>query len=199
MRRIVLQALLLMGCCGGLQAQSLVAAKTLADGSLFSDAVARHVGDLLTILVRETTSVRESQETETGRTSSASVSGSITPPNHSVATPFPPLSYSSDSDFKGDGSYSQSGQITATITGRVIDVLDNGNLLVEARRVLRVGEDSKTIILSGIVRTDDISPGNTVLSEKMHNFQVGIEGQGPLSRAQQRGWLGRLLDVIWPL
>jgi flagellar L-ring protein precursor FlgH len=84
------------------------------------------------------------------------------------------------------------------ITGRVTDVLDNGNLVIEGRRTMRVNADSKTIVVSGVIRTADIRSDNTIPSEKLHNFQVAIEGEGPLSRAQQEGWLARLFDVVWP-
>lgn len=197
--RILPPLVLLLALAAPVAAQSLVTAETLADGSLFADAVARQDGDLVTILIRETTSVRESQETETGRSNSGSIGGSFVRPNHTEADQIPALEFGTDTDFEGEAEYSQSGEIRATITGRVIDVLDNGNMVIEARRVLRVNDETKTIVLSGIVRRDDIGTGNTVLSERIHNFQVGIEGQGPLTRAQQRGWLGRLLDVLWPL
>jgi flagellar L-ring protein precursor FlgH len=77
-------------------------------------------------------------------------------------------------------------------------VLENGNLVIEGRRIVRVNEDSKTIVVTGVIRTADVRSDNTVLSEKLHNFQVAIEGEGPLSRSQQEGWLGRLFDVVWP-
>jgi flagellar L-ring protein precursor FlgH len=88
--------------------------------------------------------------------------------------------------------------VKAVITGRVIDVLDNGNLLVEGRRSVKVGNDTKTILITGIIRTADIQANNTVLSEKLHNFQVSIVGEGPLNRSSREGFLGEILDILWP-
>jgi flagellar L-ring protein FlgH len=194
---------LLMLCFACLPAQSLVTATSLSDGTLYADQVARQVGDLVTIQIQETNSIKESSETETGRTNSGRLSGNWSKPSEdggtSVSKVIPGISFQTDTGFEGEADYSNSGEIKATVTGRVIDVLANGNMVIEARRTLRFGSDSKTIVLSGIIRRDDVGPNNSVMSEKIHNFQVGIEGQGPLTRAQQRGWLGRLLDILWPL
>jgi len=61
-----------------------------------------------------------------------------------------------------------------------------------------VNKDTKTILITGIIRTADVQANNTVLSEKLHNFQVSIEGEGPLTRANHEGWLGEILDILWP-
>jgi flagellar L-ring protein precursor FlgH len=89
--------------------------------------------------------------------------------------------------------------VSATITGRVVDVLDNGNLVVEGRRNIVLGDNTKTILITGIARAGDIDAGNAVRSERLHNFSVAIEGEGPLSRAEREGILSRLIDILWPL
>ena len=67
---------------------------------------------------------------------------------------------------RGKGNYTASNQVIAAITARVIDVLDNSNLLIEGRRSVKVNSDAKTILITGIVRTADIHSDNTVRSEK---------------------------------
>jgi flagellar L-ring protein precursor FlgH len=81
---------------------------------------------------------------------------------------------------------------------QVVDVLDNGSLVIRGSREVMVNEDRKTIQIAGIVRPSDIKSDNTVLSEKLYDLQVSIAGEGPLTRAQQEGWLGKLLDIVWP-
>ena len=85
------------------------------------------------------------------------------------------------------------------ITGRVIDVLDNGNLVIQGRRTLTFGENIKVIRITGVVRTADLNSDNLVMSERIHNMQVAIEGEGPINRSQKEGFLGRLFDILWPL
>jgi flagellar L-ring protein precursor FlgH len=203
------QHLLILGlltCAGLVHAESLFKAETLADGTLYSDQVARRAGDLITIMVKETTSVSERHKTENKRENTIDAAISLVPGTNQVpaqvgtasAGKLPALKAASEKEFKGEGKVEAEGEVKAVITGRVIDVLDNGNLLVEGRRLVRVNQDTKTILITGIIRTADIQANNTVLSEKLHNFQVSIEGEGPLSRTSQEGWLGQILDVVWP-
>ena len=187
-------------------AASLWQNETLAEGTLYSDQVARRVGDLITILVKETTAVTDKSKTETKRDNTIKAEISMLPQNSALPSVLgastvghlPAVALDSEKDFKGEGNYQAGSDVRATITGRVVDVLDNGNLLIEGRRAVKVNADTKTIIITGIVRTADIRSDNTVMSEKLHDFQVAIEGEGPLTRSQQEGWLGRLIDILWP-
>ena len=196
--------LLLLGFTALLSAESLWTSETLSDGTLYTDQVARRRGDLITILVQETTAISATQKTETKRSLSADASGSVaagisgTPAVTGSATTLPTLALDSSKNFKGEGKVEQAGSVKATVTGRVMDVLDNGNLVVEGRRAVKVNDDTKTILITGIIRTADIRSDNTVLSEKLHNFQVAIEGDGPLARSQGPGFFGKVLDVVWP-
>jgi len=198
-------ALLLIAPITFLSAASLFTAETMADGTLYSDSVARRQGDLITILVQESTSVSEKNKTTAKRDNKLSASVTMLP--YSSETPqvagesaghLPSLAAQSSKNFQGQGDYEATGEVKATITGRVLDVLDNGNLLIEGRRAVRVNNDTKTILITGIIRTADIRSDNTVLSEKLHNFQVSIVGEGPLTRSQSEGFLGQIADILWP-
>ncbi|NRA37829.1 MAG: flagellar basal body L-ring protein FlgH [Planctomycetes bacterium] len=178
-------------------AESLWQAKTIADGTPYSDKLARHAGDLLTISVRESTSVSEQQKTSTSKETELGLEGTIAPVT-ATARSFPGVGLDSTRAFDGSGSITSNGSVRTTITARVTDVLDNGNLVIEGRRSLKINEDTKTILLTGIIRSADISADNTVASEKMHNFRVAIEGDGPMTKAQQRGIFSKLLGFLWP-
>ena len=203
---LALRHLLLLIWLLPLQAESLFKAETLADGTLYSDQVARRSGDLITILVKETTSISETQKTQNKRENTVDAAVTLFPGSNEIpastgspqAGTLPALAANSKKDFKGEGKYEAEGEVKAVITGRVIDVLDNGNLLIEGRRLVRVNKDTKTILITGIIRTADIQANNTVLSEKLHNFQVSIVGEGPLARSGNEGFLGQILDIIWP-
>jgi flagellar L-ring protein FlgH len=191
---------------GSVAAADLWRAETLADGNLYSDQVARRPGDLITILVKETTSVTENQKTENKRENDLSLKVNMLPDSSAITAQkgsstvgrLPAVGMESSKDFAGEGKYTAKGEVRAVITGRVIDVLDNGNLVIEGRRTVRVNLDAKTIVVTGVIRGADIESGNTVYSEKLHDFQVAIEGDGPMTRAQQEGWLARLFDTVWP-
>jgi flagellar L-ring protein FlgH len=204
--RHVWALLLVLVCTPFVPGASLFTSETMADGTLYSDSVARRAGDLITILVQETTSVSEKNKTTANRTNNLSAAVNMIPgtsqlpsvQGSSTVGTLPALSTTSTKDFKGQGDYEATGEVKATITARVLDVLDNGNLVIEGRRAVRVNEDTKTILITGVIRTADIRSDNTVLSEKLHNFQVSIVGEGPLTRAQSQGILGTIADILWP-
>jgi len=168
--------------------------------------VARHIGDLITVRVIERMTIEDTQETTLERENAAALTTSQLPGNNrlpsAVGTPatgrLPGLSLSSNKEFEGEGEYQAENSATFTLSGRVIDVLENGNLVIEARRVMTFNEDRRVIRLTGICRTGDIDSTNSILSTKLHNFEVAVEGEGPLSRTQKEGWLGRVLDIVWP-
>lgn len=202
----VLSAMLLLCLPVVVAAQSLYTARTLAEGTLYSDQVARTIGDLITVRVVETMTIQEKQETDLGRNNSMSVTPRLLPGSNRAPAAvgagasgnLPGLDLSSQSRFSGEGEHSSSGRMLFTLSGRVVDVLDNGNMVIEARRQLRVHRDNKTVLLTGIVRPADIDPRNSIASTQIHNFHVSVEGEGPLTQQQQRGWLSRLIDAVWP-
>lgn len=206
MRICILIVAMLLTWCDVLSAQSLWQAETLADGTLYSDQVARKKGDLITILVLENTSVTDKNKTKTSRDETVDAAISLVPGSNQLpaavgsasAGKLPGLKGASKKEFDGEGNFVHQGVVKATITGRVLDVLDNGNLLIEGRRSVKVNKDTKTILITGLIRTADIKADNTVESSKLHNFQVAIEGEGPLTRSQSEGWLANILDIVWP-
>ena len=186
---------------------SLIPQAHLSDGNLYTDQVARAIGDLLTVRVVENMTIRESQATSTARDNDLEFGVNLLPFDNNVPAQvgqttatgtLPGLDIESAKAFDGSADHTSSGQMTFSLSGRIIDVLDNGNLLVEARRSIQVNDDIKTIVLTGICRRADISSENAVLSTALHAFEVSVVGEGPLSRAQQEGWLARLMDVVWP-
>lgn len=201
-------AILILLCCAAWRADaaSLWQAETLADGTLYSDQVARRKGDLVTILIKESTKVTDKNKTKTSRDDKIDAAITLVPGSNqlpaaegssSIGT-LPGFKANGKKTYDGEGNYEHTGEVGASITARVIDVLDNGNLLVEGRRAVTVNENTKTILITCLIRTADIKADNTVQSEKLHNLQVAIEGEGPLTRAQSEGWLSTIIDVIWP-
>ena len=78
------------------------------------------------------------------------------------------------------------------------EVLDNGTLMIEGKREIKIGDDVKTVILTGLVRPNDILPNNTVLSQNVANMKLHNEAKGPVARSKRRGWIDRIVDVLWP-
>jgi flagellar L-ring protein precursor FlgH len=176
--------------------------------SLFQDFRARNVGDILTVIVKENTSATEEATTSTERKTNAEAEiASLlgTPLNFGMSNflmqkaPFVP-SFGSEykTDFDGEGETTRSGSFQTTIAVRVIEVLPNGNLVIEGKKETRLNHELQYIVLSGLVRPVDITTDNTVLSSKISDARLEYSGSGVISDEQRPGWARRILDNVWP-
>jgi flagellar L-ring protein FlgH len=166
--------------------------------ALASDVTARSAGDLLTILVVEQQTVKNKELTELKKSTdlSAKLTDFDVLPN--AFTTLPSVAGESDRNFKGDAKYDKEGSFSTTLTAAVIDVQPNGNLVVEGRRTVIIDGERKTMRITGVVRRFDVTSNNTVRSTQVANASVAYEGEGTLTKTTNRGWLGELLDFIWP-
>jgi len=173
---------------------------------LFTDNRARWVGDLVTVKVVETHLAVNQAKTETSRDSGldARVNSILGAPLHLGLDKVwpggfkPEVSASTKMDFQGEGTTSRSTKILTTITCRVVQVLPNGNLLIEGHREVKLNREREYITLRGIVRPEDIGPDNSVLSTAVSDAVIEYSGRGVVSDKQGPGLVTRLLDLIWP-
>jgi len=86
----------------------------------------------------------------------------------------------------------------ATISARVMEVLDNGNLSIEGRRQLTVNEEDQFIIITGIIRPEDITADNVIESQFIADARIVYTGKGVINDKMRPGWLTRILDWVWP-
>ena len=80
----------------------------------------------------------------------------------------------------------------------MVDVLANGNLVVRGEKQMALSEGTEVIQVSGIIRPDDISRNNTVLSRRLTNAQFIYRGTGDIANASRAGWGTRALLNFWP-
>ncbi len=166
--------------------------------ALFSDTTARGVGDVLTIAINERQSVKNKEETEFKKNSGLSASLSNFDILPTAFSTLPGVSGTANRNFKGEAKYDKEGAFSTRISVVVIDVQPNGNLVVEGRRRIVIDGETKTIRITGIVRPYDVPSSNTVSSDAVANASIAYEAEGTLSNATSRGWLGDLMDFVWP-
>ncbi len=87
----------------------------------------------------------------------------------------------SSTQLKGQGQTSANTQLTTRLTGHVIAVLPNGNLVVEAQRQIYMNNQNETVIIRGVVQPNDISSSNSILSTAMADLQIEMKGKGIIS------------------
>ena len=169
--------------------------------SLMGDTRARHVNDLITVQVVENISAAGSADAATGKTSSGAIgvnsffglenkAPSWMNPSSLVAGKF-------DTQFKGSGTTTRAGQLTATMAARVAEVLPNGDLVIEGVREIQINGDRQLVMLTGVVRLADIAPGNVVLSTSVAQLRIQYTGKGLTKDNLQPGLLIRMLNKIF--
>ncbi len=180
-------------------------AGTSGKNMLFTDKKARYVNDIVTIVIEESSTAGNSATTDTSRSTStdAGVSAllgletSILKRNANMGSSIK-IGGSSNSSMKGSGQTSRDGEMEATISARVMEVLDNGNLSIEGRRQLTVNEEDQFIIITGIIRPEDITADNVIESQFIADARIVYTGKGVINDKMRPGWLTRILDWVWP-
>jgi flagellar L-ring protein FlgH len=107
------------------------------------------------------------------------------------------LGIESSQDFQGEGKAKRSDRFVARITAEIIDVKPNGTLVLEARKSISQGRESKTIVLSGTCRQEDVTDANTVSSSQLANLNVVQTTEGEVDRASKKGLIPRVLEAIF--
>ena len=78
-----------------------------------------------------------------------------------------------------------------------MEVMSNGNLVIRGEKWITINDGQEFIRLTGIVRPQDISKSNEVLSSKVANARIEYSGTGSMSSAQKAGWLSRFFMSKW--
>lgn len=171
---------------------------------LYSDVKARNVGDIVTINIVESSKASKNAGTKTNRNSGAEANWSgifelITKGWKIHNTPIgTDQAINIKNSFDGKGETSRTSYMSAHLTARVIDVLPNGNLLIRGSKQVRLNNEDQFIFVQGIIRPEDISSNNTVLSTYIAEAVIELNGSGIISDKQRPGWLMRVVDWLWP-
>ncbi|NDC89955.1 MAG: flagellar basal body L-ring protein, partial [Bacteroidetes bacterium] len=169
------------------------------DIRLFENAVARRVGDTLTIRLVETMNAAKSSSTETSKSTGVEFPGPTIAGRPVTANGIPILqnSLESDKSFTGEGSSRQSNSLFGDITVTVAQRWPNGNLLVRGEKWITINQGREFVRVSGIVRAVDIAPDNSVLSTKIANARISYAGRGAINDANSPGLLSRFFNLPW--
>jgi flagellar L-ring protein precursor FlgH len=215
-----------LGCCcaGSALAGSLWNENTTNERGMFADKRARRVGDIVTIVVQENTVATNSLALKTAREASVGTGNPIINMLNQFITALPgtllgknkltdsltksripganltvpAIDASGTSDYKGGGDITNRQTVTSRAAVTVIDVLPNGNMVVEGVRLVRFSGETQFASLRGVVRPTDVLKDNTVLSTNIADAQIEFVSEGTLSEAQRKGWLLRLANKVTP-
>ena len=162
--------------------------------ALYGDRKAYRVGDVITILLTETTSSKKSTN------ASLSKSNEVTIANPTIFGQQPidlATEIENDTSFSGKGATGQSNSLEGSITVTVHQIYPNGLMLVKGEKWLNLTNGSEVIRVSGLLRPEDVSPENTAMSTKMADARLTYSGTGDLADTTRQGWLTRFFNSSW--
>lgn len=172
---------------------------------LFVDKKARYLNDIVTIVVSENATGTNTATTNTSRSGSATagiasllgLDKQVMEANQSLK-PKIEVGGSSSSTLKGTGNTTRGGKLEARVTARVVQVLDNGNLRIEGRRQVSINDEDQYLIITGVIRPEDITADNLIASQYIADARIIYTGYGVINDKMRPGWLTRVLDWVWP-
>jgi flagellar L-ring protein FlgH len=171
---------------------------------MFADKRGRTIGDVITIVVQEATTASKDNSTKTSKKSSvnAGIDTFLYSPGASgfltKGGQLPALKFAGAQDFEGGGKINNSERITARIAVKVVDVLPNGNMLIEGRRETFISGEKQEAILRGTVRSEDVAANNTVFSYNVADASIRFLSNGTLTDNQRKGWFFRIWEKVTP-
>ena len=186
---LILTAAFLLTASANVEARSLWADNTWG---MFADKKARDVGDILTIIISESTTQTATKSRANSKSGSTSL-GAGTGIFHFLAA----ASASGSDSFQANGSASDTNSFSGRITVTVVEVLPNDNMIVEGTQSIWQNRDEHKITLRGIVRRADVTSANTVPSTKVADATVKFDGKGPLNAKQRQGILTQIFNFLF--
>lgn len=169
--------------------------------SLFAQPIPRSIGDIVTIAINENTTMTNGSELEIDRTQTISQNGSgiLNGLMHSVGIPdfiaLPNLNgVNNNNDLSSSADASRTTSLTDQITCQIVQVMPNGNLVVQGNKLVSVNRERVNMMVSGIINPYYIDDMNSITSTQVANFQIVMGGKGVISRQQTDGVYNKLFQ-----
>ncbi|OGC09631.1 hypothetical protein A2V82_07675 [candidate division KSB1 bacterium RBG_16_48_16] len=181
--------------CTALFAQQLHAQQRFVS-SLFSDKRGQEVGDIITVLIVETSSAKSEANSSNTKSSDHGFSSTGGKKSQSFMPLFG-LKGQLDNGFDNDAETSRSGSLRGKITAIITDVNERGNFVISGTREMVVNGETEKITISGVVRPEDISTENTVYSFLIADAKISYKGKGLVDKGQKPGLIDKILGFIF--
>lgn len=174
--------------------------------AFFKDTRAKEIGDILTIelslsdsatLKNKTTRARDDSE-DANVTNLLGLEGEFSKVLPQGIAPTSLVSWDTDHATSGDGTIERSEAVTLTFAAVITQILPNGNLVVVGRQEIRVNSELRELMVSGVIRPEDIDSDNTISHTKIAEMRVAYGGRGSISEIQMPRWGTQVWDIVFP-
>ena len=164
--------------------------------SIYSDMKAYKVGDIITIVINEQTTSLNRSDTRTSKQNQLEVNSEAGTGFLDFLNPFS-ANTETQNQYQGTGQITSTGQFNSRMSARIQKVLEDGNYLISGTRVVDTNGEKQITEITGIVRAQDITPTNTVLSSQIADIQVYYKGSGVVNQGNRPGILTRIINWIF--
>lgn len=214
MKRFLLRSLAVTLCCSMAApalADSLFTQQAASSGTLVAEKKTRFAaGDIVSVLVREKIDASTAADTNTKKESDVSTvaneaankflttDGRDGGLNIMDTEELPNWGGQTENESKNRGQTTRESTLTTTVSCFVKQVFPNGTMLIEGERKVTINREDSTLFISGVVRSKDVTPDNTIPSTMIANAQIQLRGKGELWNNQRRGFLTKVVDWVNP-
>ncbi len=199
---LIVSMVVLLGSVNRADAGSIWAKKDTNATDRYSDDVARKIGDILTITIREVSDMTNTSEREMSKITSRNQQFDGKLQVDHIVPNVPSVTFGTGNTysnvFESEADSKNKRAFVDNVTVVVIDIMPNGNLVVSGIIKRNISDEIQEIEVSGIVRPSDIDYNNTVDSKRIANFNIITKYDGVAAPFNKPGWLGRILDILWP-
>lgn len=161
--------------------------------------------DQITIVVLESSRVERSQELDTEKDWGLAFEAAAWTDFFNAGNLFttnsgdnlPRFEFVGAKDFDGEGDYDSKEEITFRTTATVLEVLPNGNLVLEARHTTKTDNESTVKTITGTCDPRHIAPDDTVLHWRLYDLDLNIQNNGFIKDAATKGFIAQVVDFIF--
>jgi flagellar L-ring protein FlgH len=178
---------------------------TEAQSGYLEDTRALRVGDIVLVRINEKADAEGGATTnlskETNRSAGVEALLGLVPAIQKAYPNIDPkelMAMASSYDFAGEGKTQRAGSLKGVIGVKVKQELPNGDLFVEGTKVVMINYEEQHLYISGVIRSSDIAPDNSVDSSLVADARVEFTGRGDIDDQVERGWLTKFLDAVNP-
>ncbi|MFT5755375.1 MAG: flagellar L-ring protein precursor FlgH [Alteromonadaceae bacterium] len=167
--------------------------------NIYSDSKAHRVGDIIAVILNENTSAKKNAKTELKKSNKALLDPITGFGAKSIGIGGDAIQFglNQTSDFKGDSKSDQGNSLSGNISVHVLRVLSNGNLMIRGEKWMTLNSGDEYVRLTGVIRAQDISANNTIISNKVANARIQYAGTGTFADVQEQGWLTKFFSSSW--
>ncbi len=180
---------------GGVYASDFVAPR-----SLYYSVKAKNIGDVVTVVIDEATKVQDDVKLDTSKSSQlqdgfSGLINKLLPGNTVINDKF--NGYGGSSSVANAAKTNRTTAYSTTVAAQVVQILPNGNLVIQGRKTLMNSGEKTDLLMSGVIDPRLINSTGSINSSQVANLQFAVSGKGTISRSNNEGFINKYIKYLF--